>query len=351
MGATTELTWIVETADAVEWLNRQPNDSIDLLFTSPPYELARMYGIGERMVGGQAWVDWMIAVVRAASPKVRGLIAINCEGQTRNYRYSCVPFLLIADLARAGFNLRKPPIYNRIGIPGSGGPDWLRNDYEPIVCVTRPGKLPWSDNTACGHPPKWAPGGAMSNRLSSGTRVNQWGKCGTGAGVNGSAQRTREGGRQKARRPSHVMTTMAVPVEDGEGLFDADRVDVIKTTGRAAKGTSNGDIKTEASYKPPVKANPGNIITCKVGGGLMGHKLAHENEAPFPLALAEFFVKSFCPPGGIVADCFSGSGTTAHAAKANGRSFAGCDVRESQVELTRRRLATITTRLFVSEDA
>jgi hypothetical protein len=63
----------------------------------------------------------------------------------------------VADLHRAGFNLRKPPIFNRVGIPGSGGPDWLRNDYEFIVCTTRTGKLPWADNTACGHPPKWAP--------------------------------------------------------------------------------------------------------------------------------------------------------------------------------------------------
>ena len=35
-----------------------------------------------------------------------------------------------ADLKRAGFNMRKPPVFHRVGIPGSGGPDWLRNDYE-----------------------------------------------------------------------------------------------------------------------------------------------------------------------------------------------------------------------------
>ena len=70
-------------ADAIDFLHAQEDDSIDLLFTSPPYELARTYGIGERMVGGEAWVSWMVAVVKAASPKVKGLIAINCEGQHR----------------------------------------------------------------------------------------------------------------------------------------------------------------------------------------------------------------------------------------------------------------------------
>lgn len=65
----------------------------------------------------------------------------------------------------------------------------------------------------------------------------------------------------------------------------------------------------------------------------MGSPLAHENEAPFPESLAEFFVKTFCPPGGIVCDPFVGSGTTAKVACVNGRHFIGCDIREDQVNL------------------
>src|ERR1700757_953723 len=170
-----ERRWGVVKADALEFMRSLPNDSVDLIFTSPPYLLARTYGegLGKPL---DEWVAWMLDFVKAAAPKVKGLIAINCEGQTRNYRYQPAPFLLAADLHRAGFNLRKPAVFHRVGIPGSGGPDWLRNDWEPIICVTREGKLPWSDNTANGHVPKWAPGGEMSNRLSDGTRTNQWGK-------------------------------------------------------------------------------------------------------------------------------------------------------------------------------
>lgn len=287
-------------ADAIDFLHAQEDDSIDLLFTSPPYELARTYGIGERMVGGEAWVSWMVAVVRAASPKVKGLIAINCEGQTRNYRYSAVPFLLAADLHRAGFNLRKPCVFHRIGIPGSGGPDWLRNDWEPIICVTRRGRLPYADNTACGHPPKFVPGGRMSYRNEDGIRKNE---------------RDHNETRQK----------------------------------RLAKYTANrrpnGSLEPW-DYEPPVIANPGNVIKCNVGGGQMGHPAAHHNEAPFPLELPTFFVKSFAPPGGVVCDPFSGSGTTAEAAIANGRNFIGCDIRQSQVDLTTRRYRTVTPPLF-----
>jgi DNA modification methylase len=82
------------------------------------------------------------------------------------------------------------------------------------------------------------------------------------------------------------------------------------------------------------------VIDCgAVGGGNMGSALCHENEAPFPESLAEFFVRSFCRPGGLVCDPFSGSGTTGAVAVRHGRRFVGCDLRASQVELTRRRIA------------
>lgn len=83
----------------------------------------------------------------------------------------------------------------------------------------------------------------------------------------------------------------------------------------------------------------------------MGHALCHSNEAPYPLRLAEFFVRSFCPPGGVCCDPFAGSGTTAHAAAMHGRRFVGCDVRESQVSLVARRMATATPPAPQSEAA
>jgi hypothetical protein len=277
------------------------------VFGSPPYEAARTYGIGFNL-RGQAWVDWMVGVYRAAL-RVAPLVCFVVEGQTRKYSYSGTPFLLAADLIRNGITLRKPPVFHRHGVPGSGGPDWLRNDYELIICATPGGKLPWSDNTACGHPPKWAPGGEMSNRLSSGTRRNQWGN-------NHSPTLTSNGRKSMPLRKSnalHKMHTEHLP---------------------------NGSMEIQ-SYAPPALANPGNTIKCNVGGGQMGHKLAHENEAPFPLSLAEFFVKSFCPPGGTVCDPFCGSGTTGHAAVLHGRKFVGSDVRESQVWLTKLRMQEV----------
>ena len=45
--------------DTLDWAREQPDDSIDLVFNSPPYEAARTYGIGFKL-RGQDWVDWAV---------------------------------------------------------------------------------------------------------------------------------------------------------------------------------------------------------------------------------------------------------------------------------------------------
>lgn len=85
-------------------------------------------------------------------------------------------------------------------------------------------------------------------------------------------------------------------------------------------------------------ANPGNLLsTGAAGGGNIGRKEAHENEAPFPESVPEFFIRSWCRPGGIVLDPFSGSGTSACVAERLDRMGIGLDLRFGQCELGRRR--------------
>lgn len=299
--------------DSLSVMNSLPEKSVDLVFCSPPYEAARTYGIDFNL-RGQDWVDWAVERFVAGLRVSRGLVAWVIEGQTRDFRYSAAPILFAADLHRRGVHLRKPPIFHRVGIPGSGGPDWLRNDYEFIVCGTNGGKLPWSDNTAMGHPPKWAPGGEPSYRTLSGDRVNKQRKTMTELiGERGGNRRAVDGTREKMGK--------------------------VKT---ASSGHDENGEPTETSMMLPAIANPGNVIKCIVGGGVMGDEFVHENEAPFPESLAEFFVKSFCPPGGTVLDCFSGSGTTAKVAAIHGRNAIGIDIRESQINLAERRIRAAT---------
>lgn len=102
---------------------------------------------------------------------------------------------------------------------------------------------------------------------------------------------------------------------------------------------NRSDARAGGYHVDVAMCNPGNVIDCgAVGGGNMGSDLATENEAPFSHKLADFFVRAFSTPNGIVLDPFSGSGTTAAAAIQHGRRSVSIDIRESQCNLTLRRI-------------
>lgn len=265
--------------------------SVDLVFGSPPYGVQRSYGELDFNLSGQDWVDWMAEIVEESLIVCKGLVAfvVGHGNNEKPYKWDATPALLCADLHRKGINLREPKWFHRHGIPGSGGPDDLRKDIEWIICATNGGKLPWSNNKACGHPPKYPPGGEMSYRTKDGTRRNK---------VTSTSGNTKKGCRRITKKHDRKVT------------------DIV---------------------------NPGNVIKCSVGRGHLGSNLAHENEAPFPEKLATFFILTFCPPGGTVFDPFGGSGTTATAAIKTGRKFITCDNRESQWRLMKKRLYQIDT--------
>lgn len=277
------MSHLLAQADAV----RIPlaSKSASLVIGSPPYQAQRSYGINAGREC-EAWVSWMLDVTEEALRVTQGAVIWIVGGCTKKRRYQPGPEMLLADAWRRGWGMEAPCYWRRVGIPGSGGDQWFRKDVEYALCFKAVAKLPWSDNTARGSKPKWNPGGEMSHRLSDGSRKN-----------------------------SRLHT----------------------------KRESDGTMRVQ-KYHPPKIANPGNLIEVEVGGGLLGHKMAHENEAPYPEALVDFFIASLCPPGGVVVDPFSGSGTTVAVARKLGRVGIGFDIRRSQCELGERRLASVKPR-------
>lgn len=288
--------------------------AFDACIGSPPYADARLYLEGVRNLGisrgALEWVEWMLGVTAECLRVTKGPVIWIAAGVTRDRNYWPVCEGLMWEWFRRGMGHAYRPCYwHRVGIPGSGGDQWYRADVEYAMCFKRPGKLPYADPKANGHPPKWAPGGEMSHRVQDGDRRNQWGKH-----INSrNSQRKADGSFQGGFRPSHRVHT---------------------------KREATGDMR-EQTYLPPALANPGTLFKVKVGGGLMGNALAHENEAPFPVGVPAFFIRSHVPPGGRVLDPFGGSGTTAQAAVENGREAVVCDLRRSQCDLARRRLEEV----------
>jgi site-specific DNA-methyltransferase (cytosine-N4-specific) len=267
--------------------------TFDLVIGSPPYLEARTYLEDGKDLGiardCRDWVTWMLDVTAEALRVSKGLVIWVCAGVTRDRNYQPGPEGLLWEWWKQGGECHclRPVYWHRVGIPGSGGDQWFRADVEYCLAFKRPGKLPWSDNTANGHKPKWPSGGKLPYRDKEGKRRHM--------------QRGTSG------------------YKDGDAVYH-------KLLDRAV---------TEI-------ANPGNLIHSNNGGGQLGSSLAHANEAPYPVDVPAWFIVSHCPPGGAVLDPFSGSGTTIDAALSLGRKGYGCDLRFSQCKLTRKRVRTVT---------
>jgi modification methylase len=60
--------------------------------------------------------------------------------------------------------------------------------------------------------------------------------------------------------------------------------------------------------------------------------------APFPEELVDNIVKSCCPEGGLILDCYNGSGTTGIVAQKNNMDYIGIDISEGYIQMTKDRL-------------
>jgi hypothetical protein len=337
----------VMQADCLAWMEQLPEQSVDLVFGSPPYMDARTYGIGAQR-DCQQWVDWMLLVTEAAIRVTKGLVLWVVGGVQRKGCYWPGCEGLTWEWSRRGGQLWRPCVWWKVneqeggtGIPGSGGKQWLRADWEYVLAFKRPGELPWADNTAMGHEPIYdRKGGPMSNRTADGARVNDpWGPRWRGSTLNPNGKM--QAGSKDGKRRTTVRTPAGHDADGNLQHSDGRPMPKIANPGNVLAHVAGDD-----SSNMLAALEDGLVVKARVGGGHIGSRLAHEGEAPFPEKLAEFFVRSFCPRDGLVADCFSGTGTTLAVALRLGRRAIGCDVRESQVLLTRRRVAGETPLLF-----
>jgi DNA modification methylase len=79
-------------------------------------------------------------------------------------------------------------------------------------------------------------------------------------------------------------------------------------------------------------ARPSNVVEVRCECGQSDHS------APFPVALVEFFIKSFSDPGDIIFDPFMGSGTTLVAAAKLGRIGYGMELSPAYCDVIVKRL-------------
>ena len=249
-------------------MKSQPDDSVDLVFGSPPY-----VGKGQRYNGDcpnrttDQWIEWMLEVTREAVRISRGMAVWIVNGAVRNRRYLPACEGLLWQWHAYGGHAERSCIWVKNALPNRN--DWFVNCWEFVLVFKQPESRSTFHWQSVAEPPKSSRPQKFGHRDSSGKRV-----------------------MRKA--------------------VDANRL-----------------------------ARPRDVIRIPVGVGLMGHPLAHKNEAPLPLKLAEHFVRVCSAPGDTVLDPFVGSGTTLHACLNAGRSGIGIDTRQSQIDLACQRLISL----------
>lgn len=153
--------------------------SVDLVFASPFYCDCRSYGINA-LFACEDWISQMIPITKEALRVSRGLVVWVVDGPTRDGQYWPAPEGLAYRLWREGIHQWAPACWYKVdekgggcGLPGSGGKQALRRDWEKILIFKNPGPLPYANPKANGHPPLFPPGGKIRNRSQDGTRNPQ----------------------------------------------------------------------------------------------------------------------------------------------------------------------------------
>ena len=94
-----------------------------------------------------------------------------------------------------------------------------------------------------------------------------------------------------------------------------------------------------AEYKDWAPNPKGALPTTLVNISSESKRISDNHIAVYPVELVEYFIKGSTKVGDLVLDPFSGTGTSAIAAKKNSRNYIGFDINQEYVDLTNTRLS------------
>lgn len=113
--------------------------------------------------------------------------------------------------------------------------------------------------------------------------------------------------------------------------------------GEPSKRKKDGDLQKVDKFVVAEMGTRYNVWYINNGKGFSSKDdIAFEHPAIFPESLAEDHILSWSEEGDLVLDPMCGSGTTLKMSKLNNRNFVGIDINQEYVELSNRRIQSIT---------
>lgn len=291
-----------------------PDRSVDLVVTSPPYWQAREYQDGGVAVADQIgqeptvgeYVEALIEVTRECLRTLRpaGSLWVNLGDKYANRSLVAAPWrYAIACTDQLGLKLRAEVIWSKPnGFIDAKARDRVRRTHETWLHLTRPG-------SHYGNPPRVAPSADYHDRpqyrraqqlfdAAGLTEAHRAAVRSVGI-IDSDGGTVRSGGRWDSEAGK-----LAAEVRTALGSYYRE---LCGSGGKS--GLVPGSVREVAAH--PFKV-PSRL-------GLDGHY------ASFPIEWPLWIIQGWCPPDGTVLDPFGGTGTTALAAKALGRSAYSVD--------------------------
>ncbi len=275
----------IYSMDCVKGMKLIPDNQIDLVVTSPPYDAIRNYnGFDFDM---HATGEQIYRVLKEG-----GICAVVMQDQTKNFGKSLTTFRTIVDWCDSfGFKLFECVIYRKHGPEGAWWSKRFRMDHEYMPIFLK------------GVRPQYF------NKETLKVASKHAGKVMTGSG----SRRTDGSTNPLVTRPINEKKCRGSIWDYRENYLKEIEDDVDECGGTVWDYLMAGD-------KDPLK---------------------RKHPAPFPDKIPTDFISCFCPPGGIVLDPFAGSGSTCVAAKKLDRKYIGFDVSEEYCELARKRVKSV----------
>lgn len=264
--------------DSRELLRHLPDESLDLVITSPPFALQRQKAYGNKEQS--EYLDWLTDFARLVHAKLKptGSFVIDVGGAyqkgvpTRSLYHLRIPIRLCDEL---GFFLAQDFYWHN------------------------PAKLP--------SPIEWV----NKRKLRAKDSVNSiwW--------------------FSKTEWPKANVSNVLVPYSDRmlKLMEDPDKFYTPKARpsghdiGRGFAKNNGGAIPPNLLQIPNTESNGGYVAGCKLVG-------ASPHPARFPAKLPEFFIRFLTDPGDLVLDIFAGSNTAGAVAEAEGRRWLAFEERE-----------------------
>ncbi len=274
---------IVIHGDAAQVLRALPENSVQVIVTSPPYYQQRDYGDGSQ-IGREAtpeeYVRTLVAALSACRRALKpdGLLWLNLGDKYLGGRLLGLPWRVAIALSECGWTIRSDVIWHKPNAMPSSTKNRPTTDHEYVFMLSQ------------------------------------------GAGYYYDADAIRE---------PHVTFTEASQMAGGRGHFG-------KPDGTPEQGKNKGNpnlhrARWDQAFHP-LGRNKRTVWSIPLS------KFPEAHFAVFPQRLVENCVAASTRPGDTVLDPFCGSGTTLLVARRLGRRCVGIDIKRGYCEMALRRL-------------